>query len=75
MRKVSEIRNSGVRRKVALRSCSACGMRHEKKSLIRVAVLNGGQTMELDKTGRAGGRGLYVCNEDECIIKLTKLMD
>ena len=31
-----------------------------------------GDEIKLDLTGKANGRGAYVCNDKECIMKLKK---
>jgi len=41
-----------------------------KKELIRVVKTDGG--IVLDKTGRANGRGAYICDNPDCIAKLKK---
>ena len=41
-----------------------------KKELIR--IVKNGEEITLDKTGKANGRGAYVCNDQACIEKLRK---
>ena len=53
-----------------MRTCIACRQSKPKKELIR--VVKNGEEISLDKTGRANGRGAYVCDDIECIRKLNK---
>ena len=43
----------------------------EKKSLIRIVKQNDGKIF-IDKTGKANGRGAYICNNIECLEKAIK---
>ena len=58
------------KRKIPMRTCIACRQEKPKKELIRVVKF--GDDISLDVTGKANGRGAYVCNEQECIAKLKK---
>lgn len=58
-------------RKTPQRKCIACQERGEKKSLIRV-VKNKDNEIFLDPTGKANGRGAYVCATSECLNKAIK---
>ncbi len=53
-----------------MRTCIACRSEKPKKELIRVVKL--GENISLDLTGKANGRGAYVCNDKNCIEKLKK---
>lgn len=59
-----------MEKKIPMRMCIACKTMKPKKELIR--VVKSGEEIFLDKTGRANGRGAYVCNDEECIKKLKK---
>ncbi len=59
-----------MEKKIPMRTCIACRTSKPKKELIRVVKYN--DEISLDKTGRANGRGAYVCNDIECIKKLKK---
>ncbi|MBA3877641.1 MAG: DUF448 domain-containing protein [Anaerolinea sp.] len=48
------------------RSCVACRTSREKRELLRVVRSPDG-TIRADPTGRASGRGAYVCRELACI--------
>lgn len=58
-------------KKVPQRKCIACQDRDNKKELIRIVKNKEGQ-ISLDKTGRANGRGAYICNSKECLQKAIK---
>ena len=49
----------------------ACGARSSKGDLIRVARM-AGDIVGLDPSGKAPGRGAYVCLKAECIDKAWK---
>ncbi len=57
-------------KKIPMRMCIACRQMKPKKELIR--VVKNGDEIKLDKTGKANGRGAYICNDKECIAKLKK---
>ncbi|MBQ4097667.1 MAG: YlxR family protein [Clostridia bacterium] len=57
-------------KKVPMRTCIACRTEKPKKELVRVVKF--GDEIKLDLTGKANGRGAYVCNDKECIMKLKK---
>ncbi len=58
-------------RKIPLRMCLCCREMKPKKELTRV-VLNKEGEIKLDLTGKAPGRGAYLCSAPECIAKLQK---
>ncbi|MEG0180536.1 RNase P modulator RnpM [Clostridium sp.] len=58
-------------KKVPQRKCIACQDRDNKKELIRIVKNKDGEIF-LDKTGRANGRGAYLCNSKECLKKAIK---
>lgn len=59
-----------MEKKLPMRTCIACRESKLKKELIRVVKFN--DEIKLDLTGKANGRGAYVCNDVECIKKLKK---
>lgn len=59
-----------MEKKKPMRTCIACRAEKPKKELIRVVKF--GEEITLDLTGKANGRGAYVCNDVECIKKLKK---
>lgn len=58
-------------KKIPQRKCIACQDRDNKKELIRIVKNKEGQIF-LDKTGKANGRGAYICNCKECLEKAIK---
>ncbi|SDZ99666.1 hypothetical protein SAMN02745687_01364 [Lachnospiraceae bacterium NK3A20] len=58
-------------KKIPMRSCTGCGEKKEKSSLIRVIRTPEG-TVKLDPTGRAPGRGTYLCPNPDCLQKARK---
>lgn len=53
------------------RTCMGCNSKKDKKDLIRI-VKNKEGVISIDKTGKANGRGAYICNELECLEKAMK---
>ena len=51
--------------------CVGCREMKPKKELIRVVRQPSGQVM-LDRTGKAAGRGAYVCPDSACLEKARK---
>ncbi len=58
-------------RKIPERKCIVCGESKPKKELIRV-VVNKEKEIFVDKTGKANGRGAYICRNEECISLASK---
>lgn len=58
-------------RKVPMRMCVGCREMREKKSLLRVVRLEGGGAA-IDRTGKAPGRGAYVCPSEDCLKKAIR---
>lgn len=57
--------------KIPTRTCVVCRKPQPKKELLRVVKTLEGD-VRLDFTGRAHGRGAYVCNNDLCIETAVK---
>lgn len=57
--------------KRSLRMCMACRENKPKEQLIRVVKQKSGAIF-IDATGKADGRGAYVCNNSECLKLLQK---
>ena len=58
-------------KKIVQRTCIACNSKKDKKELIRV-VLNKEGKLFVDNTGKAEGRGIYICDNEECLEKFRK---
>lgn len=54
-----------MKRKIPKRMCIGCGMMNDKRELVRI-VKNKEGDIFYDATGKANGRGAYVCNNIEC---------
>lgn len=57
-------------KKVPVRMCIACREGKPKKELVRVVASEG--TLSPDETGKAHGRGAYICPDVECLDKAKK---
>ena len=62
--------NNGPVKKVPERMCTGCKVHKPKKELIRIAGYE--DTVSLDPTGRAKGRGVYLCPDSKCLEKAKK---
>lgn len=58
-------------KKIPMRRCCGCNGQKPKKELIRVVRSAEGE-ISLDLTGKASGRGAYICNNLECLKKARK---
>ncbi len=53
-----------------MRTCVGCRASRPKKDMIRVCFYEG--KLSVDPTGRAKGRGVYVCADPDCLDKVKK---
>ena len=51
-------------RKIPMRKCVGCGESKPKRQLLRIAFIDG--KLSVDPTGKAGGRGTYICSDPNC---------
>ncbi|MBR5201904.1 MAG: YlxR family protein [Clostridia bacterium] len=58
-------------KKIPMRKCTGCGEQKPKKELVRVVKTPDGEIL-LDLTGKASGRGAYICNSADCLKKARK---
>ena len=58
-------------KKIPQRKCVGCGNGFPKKELIRVVRDSEGR-VSVDLTGKAAGRGAYLCKSAECFRKARK---
>jgi len=56
---------------IPIRMCIVCGIKKPKFELIRLVADKQG-TIRRDDKGKLGGRGAYVCPDQQCIEKLLK---
>ena len=54
-----------------VRTCIACRKEADKSELLRIVRTPNGEYV-VDVTGKANGRGAYVCKTKECVEKLAK---
>ncbi|MDK2917432.1 MAG: uncharacterized protein PWQ37_165 [Candidatus Petromonas sp.] len=59
------------KKKIPLRKCVGCNEQKPKKELIRI-VKNKEGSIKVDYTGKAHGRGAYICPEADCLKKAQK---
>ncbi len=52
-------------RKVPTRTCTACGTASDKRRFVRVVRTPEGH-VEIDRSGKANGRGAYLCADPDC---------
>ena len=60
-----------MQKKIPQRQCMGCRERMEKRALIRVVRTPEG-VVQLDFSGKLGGRGAYICPKAECLKKAQK---
>ena len=60
-----------IEKKVPVRTCICCRNEFEKKQLLRIVKTKDG-VFSIDRTGKANGRGAYICSRIECAKKLNK---
>ena len=53
------------------RTCIGCNSQKNKKDLIRIVKNKDGE-ISIDRTGKANGRGAYICDNVECLEKAIK---
>lgn len=53
-----------------MRKCTGCLEMKEKKSLIR--IVKNEEAFSIDFTGKANGRGAYICKNFDCLEKSIK---
>jgi predicted RNA-binding protein YlxR (DUF448 family) len=58
-------------KKQPVRTCIACRNEFAKKDLLRIVKDKEGK-FSVDRTGKANGRGAYICSKPECAKKLNK---
>ena len=56
-----------------IRTCISCRTKKEKKELLRIVSVEGKAL--IDKEQNKNTRGIYICNNTDCINKLLKGKD
>ena len=57
--------------KVPMRKCVGCNEMKPKKELVRVLRQVDGEVI-IDTTGKANGRGAYLCKDEACLARAVK---
>lgn len=57
-------------KKIPMRRCVGCMESKPKRELIRIVASDG--VPKIDLTGKANGRGIYLCPDTECFSKARK---
>ena len=60
-----------MQKKIPMRQCMGCRERLAKREMIRVVRCTDGN-VQLDFSGKLGGRGAYICPKSECLKKAIK---
>ena len=60
-----------MQKKIPQRQCMGCRERKAKRDMIRVVRGTAGN-VSLDFSGKANGRGAYICPDMECLKKAQK---
>ncbi len=60
-----------MNKKQPMRQCTGCGEMRPKRELVRVVKSPEG-VVSLDRSGKANGRGAYICHNAECYKKAVK---
>ncbi len=60
-----------IEKKQPVRTCIACRQEFAKKQLLRIVRDKDGN-FSVDATGKANGRGAYICSNADCAKKLNK---
>ena len=58
-------------KKIPQRKCIGCAERRDKGDLMRIVRTPDGE-IRFDTTGRAAGRGAYLCPNSECLKKAIR---
>ncbi len=60
-----------MQKKIPMRMCVGCREMKPKRELVRVVCNKEGEVF-VDPTGKANGRGAYVCRSGDCLKKAVK---
>ncbi len=67
----SRTANGTAIKQIEMRRCVVCRQVRHKSELLRVVKTSSGD-ISFDATGKASGRGAYVCKSPECVQILQK---
>lgn len=60
-----------ILKSIPQRTCIGCNSKKDKKDFIRI-VKDNQNNISIDKTGKANGRGAYICDSMDCLEKAIK---
>lgn len=60
-----------MNKKIPMRQCVGCGEMKSKKEMMRILKTAEGPIV-LDVTGKKNGRGAYLCQSKECLVRARK---
>jgi len=58
-------------KKLPLRKCTGCNVMKDKRDMLRIVKTNEDQYF-IDPTGKANGRGAYICKSKDCFEAALK---
>lgn len=59
-------------KKIPMRMCVGCREMRPKKELVRIVRTPEGE-IRIDLTGKASGRGAYICRDEKCLARAQKI--
>ena len=68
---INKSQEVNILKKIPQRTCIGCNEKKDKKEFIRI-VKDNQNNISIDKTGKANGRGAYICDNIECLEKAIK---
>ena len=60
-----------ILKNIPQRTCIGCNIKKDKNDFIRI-VKDNQNNISIDRTGKANGRGAYICDNIECLEKAIK---
>ncbi|MCR5147028.1 MAG: YlxR family protein [Clostridia bacterium] len=60
-----------ILKNIPQRTCIGCNEKKDKNEFIRI-VKDNQNNISIDKTGKANGRGAYICDNIDCLEKAIK---
>lgn len=60
-----------MNKKIPMRQCVGCGEMKSKKEMMRILKTAEGPIV-LDVTGKKNGRGAYLCQSKECLVRARR---
>lgn len=58
-------------KKIPMRTCIGCQQIRPKKEMVRIVLTPEGE-LQIDRSGRANGRGAYLCDDPACLETAVK---